>query len=95
MTLHSMKTDKQTNDEYVAEWEGDPWYPAIKGAHDKLTELIPGYHIEQIKEKFWFLRYYFTAPRGTDDATLLKAYEIVRKAEDEAGDWREVHAAAK
>lgn len=57
-----MKEASETNDAYVAEWEGDPWYPAIKEAHDLLSHFIPGYQITQIKTKFGGLRFYFVLP---------------------------------
>jgi hypothetical protein len=57
-----VKTAEETNAAYVAEWENDSWYPAIKDAHDLLSHFIPGYQITQIKEKFGGLRYYYVVP---------------------------------
>lgn len=57
-----VKTADETNDSYVAEWENDTWYPAIKDAHDLLSHFIPGYQVVQIKEKFGHLRFYYVLP---------------------------------
>lgn len=57
-----VKANPLNNDYYVELWKDDPWYPAIKQAHDSLTRLIPGYNIDQIKEKFGGLRFYFSLP---------------------------------
>lgn len=57
-----VKSRPENNDHYVEQMKDHPWYPIIKETHDKLTELIPGYNIGQIKEKFGGLRYYFDFP---------------------------------
>lgn len=57
-----VKLNPENNDFYVAQFENDPWYPAISNAHSQLSNLIPGYNITQIKEKFGGLRYYFSYP---------------------------------
>jgi hypothetical protein len=56
---HSVRVT-QTPDEYVKEWENDPWFPAIWEAHELLRFFIPGYTPVQIKDKFGGLRFYFT-----------------------------------
>lgn len=38
----------------------DEWLPVIYETDRKLAELDPDYEIQQVKEKFWGLRYYFT-----------------------------------
>lgn len=55
---HSVRVT-QTPDEYVKEWEDDPWFPAIWEAHELLRFFIPGYKPVQIKDKFNGLRFYF------------------------------------
>lgn len=61
-------TGDQTPDEYVKEWEGDPWYPAIAEAHELLSTFIPGYQPTQIKSKFGGLRFYFIIDESAIDA---------------------------
>lgn len=36
------------------------WYPIIVECHRKLLELDPHYTVDQVKEKFGGLRYYFS-----------------------------------
>jgi len=57
-----VKSNPANNDFYVEQFKDDPWYPAIKHAHEQLSGLIPGYNISQIKEKFGGLRYYISYP---------------------------------
>lgn len=59
-----VKANPLNNDYYIQEWEGHPWYPAIKACHEELTAALPGYNIAQIKEKFGGLRYYIDMPPG-------------------------------
>lgn len=51
-----------TNEEKVEFWKDRPWYPAIKRANDRLSQEIPGYTIDLIKEKFGGLRYHYSLP---------------------------------
>lgn len=57
-----LKEVGESNEEYLAAWVNDPWYPAIKDAHDLLSHFIPGYQITQIKHKFGDLRFYYVVP---------------------------------
>lgn len=65
-----VKSCPGNNDYYVDLWKDDPWYPAIKLAHKSLTQLVPGYNIAQIKEKFGGLRYYISFPDGVLEAAV-------------------------
>lgn len=86
-----VKANPLNNDSYVEKWKDDPWYPAIKQAHDRLTDLIPGYNIAQIKEKFGGLRYYFDYPEtipvgkyqynNTEEKITKQAEDVIRYAE--------------
>lgn len=68
----------EANANYIARWLGDPWYTAIKGCHLEMMTIDPQYRIDQVKEKFWELRYYFTA---SDPMFREALTECVRKAE--------------
>lgn len=57
-----VKARPENNGHYLEQFKDHPWYPAISAAHSRLEELIPGYNISQIKEKFGGLRYYFDYP---------------------------------
>lgn len=57
-----VKSRPENNAHYVAQFEGDDWYPIISHTNEQLEKLIPGYNIVQIKEKFGELRFYFDYP---------------------------------
>lgn len=57
-----VKANPLNNDYYVSRFEGDPWYQIIRATHDSLNQIVPGYNISQIKEKFGGLRYYIGLP---------------------------------
>lgn len=62
-----VKSQSENNLYYLDQWEDHPWYPAIFDAHVALEELIPGYNISQIKEKFGTLRYYIDFPESVEN----------------------------
>lgn len=78
-----VKSNPKNNDTYVEKaCQAYPaWADIIRDTHAKLTELVPGYNISQIKEKFWALRYYISCPDDADPDTQQQAWEIVRNAE--------------
>lgn len=76
-----VKSMPDNNDFYVEQFKGHPWYPAIAAAHKRLTEIIPGYNITQIKNKFGGLRYYIDYPLGTNKDSARRANEVVSWAE--------------
>lgn len=45
-------------------WVGFGWQPMVKALDKQLGEIAPNYHIEQIKEKFGGLRYYYYVPNS-------------------------------
>ena len=57
---------------------GYGWQPLIRGLDDNLRDLDPDYSIQQIKEKFGGLRYYFVSTLENKSAMN----ELVRAAED-------------
>ena len=59
------------------------WYPLIIETHAKLMHLAPDYIIEQIKEKFGTLRYYWSVPEDSkySDITLSIMSDVVKCAE--------------
>lgn len=76
-----VKMRPENNDYYVELYADDPWYPAIREAHRKLSERIPDYNIAQIKEKFGGLRYYYDLPEGSSNELHEFAEQVVREAE--------------
>jgi len=48
---------------------GKGWYPLIIQLDQKLEDLVPGYEVNQVKEKFGTLRYYFEIPQEDDPYT--------------------------
>lgn len=57
-----------SNDHYVEQFKDHPWYYIINWTHERLTQIIPGYSIAQIKEKFGGLRYYISYPNEYPNA---------------------------
>jgi hypothetical protein len=74
-----VKNNPLNNDYYVEQFKDDPWYPIIKRTHERLTELIPGYNIAQIKDKFGGLRYYFDFPEVIPIHPEWPAYDTEEK----------------
>lgn len=44
---------------------GRGWYPLIVALHEQIKALLPDYEINQVKEKFGGLRFYWEADDGT------------------------------
>jgi len=62
---------------------GPGWYPLLVDLDDKLSELFPNYEVQQVKEKFGGLRYYWEPPYGTP-------YSLIDSMPDDAdafSDW--------
>ena len=52
------------------------WYDLIEELHNKLLTIDPNYRIDQIKEKFGLLRYYFTTENSYDEMNkIVDEYE--------------------
>lgn len=69
------------NEVKIDAWEGHPWYPAVLRASEQLTREVPGYRIDQIKEKFNGLRFYITLPDELDtEEYQAKADRIISYA---------------
>lgn len=81
-----VKSRPENNDYYVEQFKDNSWYPIIKETHDRLTKLIPGYNIAQIKEKFGGLRYYIdfpeqiTIPEDYYYAILKTEADVIKEA---------------
>lgn len=75
-----VKSNPLNNDYYVEQFRDDPWYPIIKQTHERLTAVIPGYNIAQIKDKFGGLRYYFDEPQDSLEEKVKEARQIVAYA---------------
>lgn len=87
-----VKSNPANNDFYVEQFKDDPWYPAISHAHERLSSLIPGYNISQIKEKFGGLRYYFDYPEeypANPENYSSKTPEALRNQADRVITWAE------
>lgn len=85
-----VKSNPKNNDHYLEQFEGHPWFPAIKRCHERLQELVPGYNIRQIKEKFGGLRYYIDGGECRKDsweAHEAEAREITYSAEAEVAEF--------
>jgi hypothetical protein len=72
----------------IEDWENDVgpgWRPLVRKLDAQLREIDPDYQIEQVKEKFGLLRYYFEPKRdedgGIDAATYEKMENLVIDAE--------------
>lgn len=57
------------------------WYKIVVDCDAELTALDPDYQLEQIKEKFGGLRYYFRPSEKCDKLTFLEMKEVVYKYE--------------
>lgn len=57
------------------------WHRLVVDCDAELTALDPGYRIEQIKEKFGGLRYYFRPSDKCDKLTFLRMKETIYKYE--------------
>lgn len=79
-----IKARPENNDFYVEQFKDHPWYPIIKETHERLNELIPGYNISQIKEKFGGLRYYFSYPDPIPVKPEWPAYSTPEKIQNMA-----------
>ncbi len=72
--------NQQQRDEYLEiDWTLPGWTPLIKELDSKLSELDPNYTIEQVKEKFGGLRYYFYS--DSENADVI--YDVMYDLEDE------------
>ena len=41
---------------------GKGWWPVIKATHEMMLRIVPDYQLDQVKEKFGGLRYYWGMP---------------------------------
>ncbi len=73
-----VKARPENNAHYIAQWEGHDWHEIISWLDNQLEELIPGYNIVQIKDKFG-LRYYFDYPAEIPVNEAWPAYNTVEK----------------
>ena len=67
--------NQQERDKYLEiQWTGPGWKNLIKELDSKMSAIDPDYTIEQIKEKFGGLRYYFSSNSHNADAM----YDLLR-----------------
>lgn len=60
------------------------WMPLVRALDKKLTKLIPGYEVLQVKEKFGGLRYYIEIPNyeyPRDEKLYDKVYDLIGEYE--------------
>lgn len=70
--------NQQERDEYLALGHtGIGWLRIIVDLDRKLAEIDPDYTIEQVKEKFGGLRYYFDSKEHQEEM-----YQLVKEAEN-------------
>jgi hypothetical protein len=70
--------NQQERDEYLEmDPVGEGWMPIVRELDRKLSEVDPNYTIEQIKEKFGGLRYYYRCDNDKND----ELYALVKEAE--------------
>lgn len=60
------------------------WAELIRDTDRKLNEIVPGYNISQIKDKFGGMRYYIGFPDNTSDEARTKAWDIIDDAESKS-----------
>jgi len=69
--------NQQERDERIAHADiGTGWLPIIKDLDYRLSAIDPDYSIDQIKEKFGGLRFYFTSEKHFEEL-----YDLVAEAE--------------
>lgn len=61
---------------------GAGWQPLIDEIDAKLTELDPGYVVDQIKEKWGGLRFYVTVSVDCDEDTERQIQDVLWAAEE-------------
>lgn len=54
---------------------GKGWFPIVDALHKYLLSLDPGYQIDQIKEKFGTLRYYYSSDLAREDPVIYAKFE--------------------
>lgn len=58
------------------------WRQYIEAIDGLLNRLAPGYNIDQIKDKYGGLRFYWSAPADTDHETVSTLCECVTRIEE-------------
>ena len=58
------------------------WEPLVDALHERMLNLDPDVRVDQVKEKFGGLRYYFTSEYGREEGTIGVAItKLVQMAE--------------
>lgn len=63
---------------------GEGWQPIIRELEEQLIALDPDYTVDQIKEKFGGLRYYYFPTPGLGQETYDAMLNLVAEAEDKS-----------
>lgn len=72
---------EESNEEIIESWRGDPWFPAIKWAYDRIIMVDHGLRIDQIKPKFGGLRFYYTPSDYGDESKTREIDWYITAAE--------------
>ena len=93
VTVKGIKMNAKERKEYLKKesWTGPGWDHIIDTLDNKLSNIDPNYDINQVKEKFGLLRYYYTPSTGfwKPDGGKTDEYDAmslaVSQAEGESG----------
>lgn len=56
-------------------WVGEGWVPLVDELHSKVLEIDPDVRVDQVKEKFGTLRYYFSSDLYDQVEAVVREYE--------------------
>ena len=82
--------ENETNEKYLSAWDNDPWGSILRDAHEKMTLVDPGYRIDQIKEKFNGLRYYYRPSLTLSSEKQAELRAIVNEAAAKVAELEEL-----
>ena len=60
---------------------GPGWYPILNELQARLSAIDPGYEVQQVKEKFGTLRFYWSWSEDASDEAIKAGEEVVSEAE--------------
>lgn len=63
---------------------GPGWVPLVDDLHRRVTEIVPDLVVNQVKEKFGGLRYYYDFPPGTPEEDRYEVDRLVISYENRA-----------
>lgn len=54
------------NDQMIAEWAEDGWYPLLVDLDRKLENMVPGYQLDAVEEAFSSMRVFISQGECTE-----------------------------